>query len=304
MDYLQLAQWTGWPPIVGGLVLLGFIGAFFFAQRDGARSAVIEALKEQMTRHDDTTPDILVSRLRQRREALEEELRQATEQDTQRQVEVDRLNRELDATRSEARLLDRQLQEAQRELFDLVLPRDGRVKQSLAFEILRYVDTQHAIFIPVRNGETMFGVADQEVVGSLSTEPGFVALRVYFPGMHHTYLRLTKRDRTLLGQVECPYPNTYDRDYFTTLLAILPYLLHEELPVEEEVRLGDHGDLSIALGFRDVSFQGYSPIDPTLGFFRFGFSGTADTIMNALMGRFAYQGEWYQGFNGSFEPVG
>ncbi|HRF50944.1 MAG TPA: hypothetical protein PLC98_25160 [Anaerolineales bacterium] len=305
--YTQLAQWTGWPPVVALLLIVGAAGAVLYTQRDNARLAMISALQQQIsllqeksrllqekiTTLEETTPDILVGRLKRRNEIADEELRAAEQSDVTSKEEILRLRLEVDKTRGEAQSYEEQLRRAQDELMEFALPRGGKVRQELASELLAAVNSQHAMFVPVRFGDTIFGSVDAETAISAASKPIRAVVRLYSPGMNQTYVRLTTADFTHLGRVICPYVDTYERDYFDTLFAILAYSAHEELALASEITRGDEPDLARAIAVHDVSFHAVSPVDPTMGYFRVPLSGELNWLLREMGRQYGHQSSWY-----------
>lgn len=255
--YTAIASWSGWPPVVALLLVIGGFGAFFFQKHIDILKEKNELLERELQERRNYAPDILAQRLAERHKLLQNELvvlAQDKEQDDQKRVE---LERELLKTRQDAEKMRRQLADVQEILEDMELPRDGKIRPHLAQDILASVASQSCIFIPVRLQREL----NDQVIEQFRKNCPF-KIEIIYPGMFKLYLRICDNENTLIGFIESPYWEIYYKDYFVTLLEILKHVPSEKSDQKAEFESESSTFLLTS------EFHAISPIDPEIGYIK------------------------------------
>lgn len=213
--YNTIASWTGWPPIVAFLIIIFGFGTWMFRQHNSILKQQIEFLNSKINDFQQYAPDVLASRLAERHRLLTEEVNKLSEEKEQHEKNIEQLNTQLSETRAEAEMLNAQLQHAQEILIDFELPREGKLKREIAYDILRTVEHFSAIFIPV----SVWGDAAGHK-RDLIEKTGPYKIRVDYPGMFKMYLVVLNDNNQEIGIVTNPYLGYYEKDYYVTLLNV------------------------------------------------------------------------------------
>lgn len=267
--YSSIASWSGWPPIVALLLVIGAFGTFFFQKHIDILKEEIELLERELRECRNFAPDVLAQRLAERHKLLQNELEalaQDKERDAQRSAE---LEQELLKTREEAQNIRRQLDSVQEILADMDLPRDGKIKPHIAEDILETVFDQSCIYIPVRLGRE----PKEETSDHIKNRKPF-KIEVIFPGMFQMYLGVYDNENYPVGYVESPYREIYNKDYFVTLLEILKHVPNENLA--QGVDIESTGSTLLLTS----EFHDRSPIDPNIVYIKIPFD---ENILNEVL---------------------
>lgn len=255
--YSTIAAWSGWPPVVALLLVIGGFGAYFFQKHTDILKEKNNLLERELRERRNYAPDILAQRLAERHKLLQNELEvlaQDKEQDDQKRAE---LESELLKTRQETENMRIQLAEVQDILEDIELPRDGKIKPQLAQDILAPVATQSCIFIPVRLQQKL---NDQVIEQFRKNYP--LKIEVIYPGMFKLYLVISDNKNTVVGYVKSPYWGIYDKDYFVTLLEILKHV-----PCKKSDQRAEFESVSSTF-LLTSEFHAISPVDPEIGYIK------------------------------------
>lgn len=218
--YNNIASWIGWPTVVAILILSISVIIWLSNKHVSLLKQQNEFIEKQLTDCKQQAPDALANRLAERHKLLTQEIETLYDDNKKNEHIIKQLETQLTKTTAEAKELSTQLQAIQDNLDDLVLPRDGKVKEEICHDIMKTYENHSAIFIPV-NMEIM----DQSELESIKTTVPY-KLKVDFPGMFKMYLIILGNDGQEIGFVENPYLGYYNKDYYVSLLSTLgPSLL-------------------------------------------------------------------------------
>jgi len=253
--YNAISSWTGWPPLIAVLLVIGGIGVFLFQRHIEFLRDEIDSLKRKLQEYQDYrdhSPDVEAKKLAERSKFLIDRIENLSQTKAQNKQKIDGLEKELQATRDEANSMRTKLESVGEILDDIQLPREGKFNPNLLEAIFNTVREQHAIYIPVR----IWG--DLSIEGSRQIEKGPYKIEVDFPGMNHMYLNVYDSDNRFLGQVENPHTGIYEKDYYVTLFEALKTAPSEHVP---EGIVKPNSDMTI---FKTSQYLAISPIDPSL----------------------------------------
>jgi hypothetical protein len=221
--YTAIASWIGWPPLVILLIVIGSFGVYFYQRHIEILKEKVDFQKEknqllesELQESRNHTPDILAQKLADRQKLLERELElaaQGKEQDDQKIMEFER---DLQKTRDDAEKMFCQLAQAHEILGSMDRPRDGEIIPQLAQDILKTVESQSCIFIPVRVQREL----DNQAIEQFTKNSPF-KIELIYPGMFKLYLEIFDNKNSSIGFIENPYIGFYEKDYFVTLIEIL-----------------------------------------------------------------------------------
>jgi len=226
---------------------------FFFKKQIDILKDTIIFLEKQIKDLKNFTPDVVAKRLFDRSKLLEDEFESLAldnEKDKLRKIE---LEKELIETRKEAQFMRVQLENVQEILEDIDLPRDGKIKSQIAYDILRTADSHQCIFIPI----WLWGNHDEIDILSLNERRPY-KYQVIYPGMFKMYVHFYDNENKDIGYVNSPYLRIYNKDYFVTLLEIIKYL-PRELRGNVSGQEGDEAYILPSAGFHCIS-----PIYPNI----------------------------------------
>ncbi len=222
--YNAISSWTGWPPLIALLLIIGGVGVFLYQRHIEFLRDQIEALKAKLQDSHNYSPDVEAKKLAEKYKILLDRIENLSRTKAQNQQKIDDLEKELLATKDQADVMRTQLETVQVILDDMQYPREGKFNPDLSEAIFRVVQVQHVIFIPVR----IWGDLATEGTKKFSGAP--YKIEIDFPGMNHMYLNVYDRENNLLGQVENPYKEFYEKDYYVTLLEALKAVPSEHVP--------------------------------------------------------------------------
>ena len=245
--YNSIASWTGWPPLLALLLLIGGIGAFLYQKHIDFLRDEIEALKRKQQDGVNLPPDVEAKKLADKHKVLTDRIENLSRDKAQNKQKISELERELLITRDEANSMRAQLDNVQEILEDMEMPREGRFKLELLEDIFKTVEEKHVIYIPIRLRDN----PNEE--GAKPIERGPYKIEVDFPGMFKMYLNVYNGANNLIGQVESPYWRIYNKDYYVTLLEALKAVPSEHVPEGMDVTI-----------YKTSQFHAISPIDPLL----------------------------------------
>ena len=149
MDYQTIANWTGWPPIVAILTIVGGIGVWFFESRIRIQREKNELLENKLEESQNLTSESLVISLANTRETLTNEIEYLNSQSEQDSQRISELNQELNEINSQLESQKSIIEDSQELLADMYLPRDGKFRPDIESDILDVIKNQNCIYIPV-----------------------------------------------------------------------------------------------------------------------------------------------------------
>lgn len=256
--YNVIASWSGWPPIATFLLVLGGIGIWFYQQRIEFLKDEIGSLSRKLQDCLNFTPDVVAQRLVAKHKIYIQEIESLTQEKEQDEERILELNQKLSKTQDEAKNLQIQFDGVQEILTDMQFPREGKVRTSIKSDILKTMQDQSAIYFPLR-----FQPGSNKTLKQIVEFKPFI-LQVDFPGMFKMYLNIYDNNCDFIGQVENPYLEIYDKDYYVTLLEILKLVPKETAPQDILPRDG-------AFVLTTSEFHHISPIDPGIIYIRIPF---------------------------------
>jgi hypothetical protein len=190
--YELLAQWTGWPPIVALLLLIGIFGVWFYQRLLQIERTKNELLNQQIKDYQSNSPDILVDRMAKRHKYLIEEIEILSQQEQKHGEEISKFQ-------SEKEELSRKLDNVQEILRDQDFPREGKIRDEVAQVFRETAKNQSCFYIPVE----ILNISADVVKNIRKNAPH--TLNVVFPGMNHMYLFVHDKLNNKIGEVSNPF---------------------------------------------------------------------------------------------------
>ena len=251
MSYADLANWVGWPPVVGFLLIIGSIGIWLYESRLKLKNEKIEFLEGKLKDSENQAPEILIKKLVEMRENLKKELDHMNGPSEHDGKKIKELQEKLDRVNSELASQQEIINQAQYLLEDTVLPRGGKYREEIASDIQNTIGNQKCIYLPVEI-ENM----SEEVLAEIKKNQPY-KLDVIFPGMNKMLMLVTDKMDDRVGFLSNPYIGLYFKDYYVTLLRFLHEIPYEHIGRDST----SEGDVML---FPQSIFHAISPINPSI----------------------------------------